>query len=68
MAEKEKKKYTVKAIAAVMDTTIEGLADQAGIAFDHLKGVSCGRLRMTADDLLKLSAVSGIDPFDIKAS
>lgn len=56
---------TVKAIAANMDVTIGELAEKAGIDPSHLYDVSSGRVRMTAEDILKLSAVSGLSPKNI---
>lgn len=68
MADTQKILWSVKAIAANMNLTIEELATKAGISISHLKDVSSGRVRMTADDLIKLSDVSGINPKDIKVS
>ena len=68
MADIQKILWSVKAIAANMNLTIEELATKAGISISHLKDVSSGRVRMTADDLIKLSDVSGINPKDIKVS
>lgn len=62
----KKATWSVKAIAAGLDINIETLAEKANINVQHLKDVSAGRVRMTADDLIKLSAVSGIAPNDIK--
>lgn len=56
----------VQAIAKNMDLTIGELAEQAGINRDHLYDVSAGRIRMTADDLLKLAKVSGLPPQNIR--
>lgn len=58
--------FNIKAIAAVMEISTDKLAEKAGIDCNHLKQVSCGRVRMTADDLKKLSAVSGIPTENIR--
>ena len=55
--------YSVKAIAQIMGTNIEGLAHIAGINQNHLKNVSSGRVKMLFEDAKKLSKVSGI-PID----
>lgn len=62
------RKWTVKAIAAWMGITIEELAKKADINANHLKDVSCGRVKMSADDLISLSKVSGISEREIKTN
>lgn len=57
---------SVKAIAANMGLTIGELADEAGIDKNHLYEVSAGRTKMTADDILKLSKVSGLPTTNIR--
>lgn len=52
--------FTVKALAAIKRMNIGQLAEQAGINPNHLKMVSCGRVSMTASDLQKLAAFTGI--------
>lgn len=58
-------KLTVKAIAANLNIPIEELAERCGISPSHLKNVSSGRAKMTADDILKLSDYTGIPPQNI---
>ena len=53
-------KLNIKAIAANMNIPIEELAERCGINSSHLKNVSAGRAKMTADDILKLSDYTGI--------
>ena len=53
-------KLSIKALAAVKGMTIKELADASGISQTHLKDISCGRVRMTADDLIKLSKATEI--------
>ena len=43
-----------------MECTIEELAKKADIKPQHLLDVSSKRVRMTADDLIKLSKATGI--------
>ena len=43
-------KMNVKALAANMNLSIEKLAELAGINVNHLLQVSCGRVKMTADE------------------
>ncbi len=62
----EEVKFTVKALAAIKEVTIEELADMAGISVNHLKKVSSGAVKMTADDLINLSRVTGIPPENIR--
>lgn len=50
----------VKALAAMQGLTIEELADKAGINFNHLKFVSCGRVKMTAKDIKLLAKATGV--------
>ena len=57
---------SVKAIAANMGLTIGELADNAGIDQNHLYEVSAGRAKMTADDILKLSKISGLPQQNIR--
>lgn len=59
-------KMNLKMLAAYMNLSIDKLAELADINVYHLQQVSCGRVRMTADDLLKLSKATGIDPEDIQ--
>lgn len=61
-------KLNVRALAGMKKISIANLAELAGINSDHLKQVASGRVTMTADDLLRLSNVTGIDPFMINTS
>lgn len=56
----EEVKFTVRMLAAYMKMNTETLAEKAGISADHLKNVSAGRTKMTADDIVKLSNFTGI--------
>jgi plasmid maintenance system antidote protein VapI len=58
-------KFTLRMIAAYMEMSIEELAKKADIDVFHLQAVSAKRIKMTADDLVKLSRVSGIPTDDI---
>ena len=62
----EELKLTVRALAAQMKTSIEELAKLAGIEYNHLRMVSAGRVKMTADDLIKLSKACGVPPENIE--
>ena len=62
----EEVKFTVKALAAIKEVTIEELADMAGISVNHLKKVSSGAVKMTADDLINLIRVTGISQENIR--
>lgn len=52
--------FSVRMLAAHMKISIEELAQKADINVYHLKNVSAGRAKMTADDVVKLSALTGI--------
>lgn len=56
-------KFSIKALAALKGMNLSELAEAANINQNHLKDLSTGRVRMTADDLKKLSAATGI-PMD----
>ena len=58
---------SIKAIAANMNMTIGELADCAGIERNHLYEVTAGRVKMTADDLLRISKASNVPPTNIRA-
>lgn len=62
----EEVKFTVKMLAAYMRMSIEKLAEGAGISKDHLLNVSAGRVKMTADDLVKLSDFTKIPTKNIE--
>lgn len=52
--EKTKFKLNIKALAAMMNCTIEELAVKAEINPTHLKSVNAGRATMSAYDLIQL--------------
>ncbi|WP_105303075.1 helix-turn-helix domain-containing protein [Anaerolactibacter massiliensis] len=60
-------KFSVKALAALKGMNLNELAEAANINQNHLKDLSAGRVRMTADDLKKLSAATGIPMDNIQA-
>lgn len=53
-------KFTLRMIAAYMEMSIEELAKTCDIDVFHLQAVNAKRIKMTADDLVKLSQASGI--------
>jgi len=61
--------YTVnvRSIAANMKISIEELAKRCDINPNHLKQVSAGNVKMTAEDLKKLSKISGVPGDNIVA-
>ncbi len=62
----EEVKFTVKMLAAYMRMSIERLAEQSGIKADHLLNVSAGRVKMTGDDVVKLSEFTKIPAKNIE--
>lgn len=58
-------KLNVLALAALKKESIKELAERCDIDYSHLRLVSCGSAKMTADDLLKLAKGTGISPFNI---
>lgn len=58
-------KFTVKMLANYMKESIAELAEHANIDKYHLQQVSAGRVKMSADDLIKLSDYTGIDVHNI---
>ena len=50
----------LRALAALMNTSIEGLALMCEINPNHFKQVSAGRVPMKASDLKTLSKVTGV--------
>lgn len=50
-----------------MGLTIAELAEKCGINKYHLQQVSCGRLKMTSEDIIKLSEFTGVKPKEIKS-
>lgn len=61
-------KLNIRALAAVMNMSIEQMAKECGISDAHLKSVSSGRAKMTADDLIKLAKFTKVDPFMIETN
>lgn len=53
-------KFNVKMLGAYMDMSIEKLAELAGIKPQHLQDISAGRVKMTGEDIVKLSQITGI--------
>ncbi len=66
MSEEKKIRYTVKMLAAYMNQSVAELARNAGIDVYHLQQVASGRLKLNADDLVKLRDYTGIDVSDIQ--
>lgn len=62
----ENVKFTVRMLAAHMKESIEDLAEHSGINVNHLVNVSAGRTKMTGDDVIKLSAYTGIPATSIE--
>lgn len=61
----EEKKLNVKALAAMMEVNIARLAEMADISPQHLMDVSCGRVKMTARDIIKLAETCSVSPHRI---
>lgn len=64
--EEKRIKYTVKMLAAYMKVSVTELARRADIDVYHLQQVARGRLKLTADDLIKLHNFTGFDVNDIQ--
>lgn len=62
----KKKQYSVKALSALMGLTISELAEKCGINKYHLQQVSCGRIKMSSEDIIKLSKYTGVSAKEIK--
>ncbi len=62
----EEVKFNVRMLAAYMKMPLEELARKAEINIMHLKNVSAGRVKMTADDIVKLSKFTGIPAENIE--
>lgn len=62
----EEVKFNIRMLAAYMKMSIEELAEKAEINIPHLKNVSAGRVKMTAEDIVKLSAFTGIPAKNIE--
>ncbi len=58
-------KLNVKALAAMMHMNIAELAELSGIEYHHLRLVSCGDATMSGEDLMNLSAATGVPPANI---
>lgn len=59
-------KMNVRALAALNKESIQQLAERCDIEYNHLRLVSSGDVKMTADDLIKLSKGTGVSPFNIE--
>lgn len=53
-------RFSVKALAAVRGITLRELAEESHLDYYHLRQISCGRVKMSAGDLVALSKASGI--------
>ena len=53
-------KLNIKTLAAYMDMSVAALAEKADLNVHHLNAVMAGRAKMTGDDLVALSNVTGI--------
>lgn len=62
----EEVKFNIRMLAAYMKMSTEELAEKAGINVTHLRNVSAGRVKITADDIVKLSAFTGIPVTNIE--
>ena len=60
-------KLSIRAIAANMKISIEELARRADISPSHLKQVSAGNVKMLAEDVVKISKLTGIPADNIIA-
>lgn len=60
-------KLNVKTLARYMDMSIQDMAKECEISPEHLKWVSLGKVKMTAEDMQKLSAFTEIPMENIKA-
>lgn len=58
-------KLNVKALAAMMNMSIAELASVSGIDYHHLRLISCGDATMSGEDLMNLSAATGVPPSNI---
>jgi hypothetical protein len=63
----DNRKYNIKAVAAICNTTITELAEKAEIKPQRLYDVSTGRRRLTGAELAKLEKVTGISADQIDA-
>lgn len=61
-------KLTIKAIAAQFNMSIEEMANECSISSNHLKMVSCGYVKMTAEDVEKISIRFNIPMQNIQTS
>lgn len=61
-------KMNVATLCSYLGLSTTELADKANIGKNHLLAVRAGRARMTADDLIGLSDVSGVDIHNIETS
>lgn len=59
-------KWSIRAIAANRKQSIEALAEDAGIDPARLRNVSSGRAYLLARELLAISKLTGVPPFNIE--
>ena len=58
-------KWSVKAIAANRNQSIEALAIDAGLNPVHLRNVCSGRATMLAKELVEIATLAQVDPLKI---
>jgi transcriptional regulator with XRE-family HTH domain len=58
--------FDIRALAATRGETIAELAEELGIKPQHLWDVSSGRSKLSSDDLVSLSNLTGIPVNQIK--
>lgn len=58
--------FSVKALASLMDMSVEDLAKECEINPNHLRAVQAGRATMTGTDLIKLSQFTKVPVENIK--
>lgn len=59
-------KFNVRALAANEKVSVEKLAEMCELDPVHLRNVSLGRAEMSAKEIIHLSTVTGVSPFQIK--
>lgn len=62
-----KRKYSIKALAAMCGMTIPQLADSANIKPQRLYDISAGRRKISGAELLKLAEIAKVKPEEVKA-
>lgn len=64
--EENNTKFSIKALAANENLSIESLAEKCGLDPAHLRNVSLGRAVMTAKELIGLAEGTGVSPVAIR--